>query len=89
MNTLYRTYDIFNFGSEKLNYEALLNCKIVADKCGLIIGKCYTDEETHGIYKLQLYGTKEAFVKYYFKTIKINISIKEGLKRFLNVLKWS
>lgn len=89
MKTLYKTNDIFNFRNEKLNYEALLICKDLANKCGLITGRIFTDEETNTMWKLELYGTKEAFIKYYFKTIKINLSFKDGLKRFINVLKWS
>lgn len=89
MKTMYRTNDIFNFGSKKTNQEALIICKAIAEDCGLIIGTCYTDKETHSLYKLYLYGTKKAFVKYYFKTIKIDISHKNGFIRLLDVLKWS
>lgn len=89
MKTMYRTNDIFNFGNKKTNQEALLICKAVAMECGLNIGKCYTDKETHSIYKLHLYGSKKSFLRYYYKTRKINISYKDGLTRLLHVLKWS
>ena len=80
----FHTYDIFNIKDVEKRMRYFDSCRKVALKCGLTV-RCIIKDKYP---KLELWGTKSQFVKYYINTL-LNCSYKfDGIKRIISVITW-
>ena len=82
--TYFHTYDIFNNVdiTERMRY--FNSCHKAALRCGLTV-KCIMKDEYP---KLELWGTKFQFVKYYTKTLLKCVYKYDGIKRLMTTITW-
>lgn len=81
--TTLRTIDVFNNVDSQEMLELFMVCYKRALKCGL---KCSVCTEGHSR-KLRMIGPKINFVKYYSITLWKNRTIRDGIKRVIDIIK--
>ena len=83
MKKFIRTKDVFT-GDAKLVKTQSENCHKIALKCGL---KCFRKLSTGGdSAELFIVGPKTGFVKYYFRTLFVNATVFDGVKRLISII---
>lgn len=78
---MFHTYDIFNGEANNMIWYNF--CHVKALKSGLQC-KCWIEELPM---RLELFGNKKQFMKYYLSTITKNYKY-EGIKRLINCIFW-
>lgn len=82
--TEFHTTDIFNINDVETRWRYFDFCHKEALKCGLTC-KCIMDQT---FMKLELWGNRCQFFKYYFKTLKMCLKKMDGVKRLASVITW-
>lgn len=77
----FHTYDIFNIEDDSMRKKIFDSCHKKALRCGLRC-RCIIDHD----WKLELWGFKHQFVKYYLSTIFENVSKTDGIKRLVSFI---
>lgn len=83
MTKMIHTIDIFNNKTMAKGQKYLDFCLEKALQCGLAY-KCYTGSP---FAKLELWGSKHAFVKYYFVTLLKCDNKMDGIKRLVSIMR--
>lgn len=76
------TKDIFNERDIKKRWEWYNYCYKMALKCGLTV-RCIIEDPYP---ELEMWGSKNKFVKYYLKTLTKCDDKKDGIKRLLTII---
>ena len=85
MNTIcFHTYDIFNNEDVTKRMRYFNSCHKAALRCGLTV-RCIMKDKYP---KLELWGTKSQFIKYYIKTILKCVYKYDGIKRLMTIITW-
>ena len=82
--TYFHTYDIFNNEDITERTRYFNSCHKAALRCGLTV-KCIMEDEYP---KLELWGNKSQFVKYYIKTLLKCVHKYDGIKRLMTTITW-
>ena len=80
---MYHTEDVFYNKNKENRIKWLIRCRRIALKCGLTCRCIDVEGDTP---KLEMWGTKRQFLKYYFKTLKFDAEIIDGVKRWFDFL---
>ena len=81
--TMFHTYDVFDIKDSKTRWKWFDICHNQALKCGLTC-RCFI-ENPHFL-KLELWGSKQQFIKYYFITLAKTERKLEGIKRLMSFI---
>lgn len=81
-NIYIHTLDIFDNEKVEARKPCFERCHKIALNCGLTC-KCITEGS---IFKLEMWGPKRGFIKYYAKTISKGDSIWRDIKRWISIL---
>lgn len=82
--TYFHTYDIFNNEDVTERMRYFNSCHKAALRCGLTV-RCIMKDK---YLKLELWGTKSQFVKYYIKTLLKCVYKYDGIKRLITTVTW-
>ena len=82
--TYFHTYDIFNNEDVTERMRYFNSCHKAALRCGLEV-RCIMKEEYP---KLELWGTKSQFVKYYIETLLECVCKCDGITRLIKTINW-
>lgn len=82
--TCFYTYDIFNIKDVTERMRCFDSCRKAALSCGLTV-RCIMKDK---YLKLELWGTKTQFVKYYIKTLLKCVHKYDGIKRLMTTITW-
>lgn len=82
--TYFHTYDIFNNEDVTERMRYFNSCHKAALRCGLTV-KCIMKDKYP---KLELWGAKSQFVKYYIKTLLKCVYKYDGIKRLMTTITW-
>ena len=80
----FHTYDIFDNEDVTERMRYFNSCHKAALRCGLTVKCIMTDKYP----KLELWGTKSQFVKYYIKTLLKCAYKYDGIKRLMTTITW-
>ena len=80
---MYHTEDVFYNKNKDERIKWLIRCRITALKCGLT---CRCIDVEGDAPKLEMWGTKLQFLKYYLKTLNFDAEIIDGIKRWFDFL---
>ena len=80
----FHTYDIFDNEDVTKRMRYFNSCHKAALRCGLTV-KCIMKDKYP---KLELWGTKSQFVKYYIKTLLKCVHKYDGIKRLMTTITW-